>query len=204
MRTARAQGLGLTWFAGCPRRRGMRIRPGQLPGVWLLEPEVHRDPRGFFMELWNGGRGSEAGLSPTFVQDNVSFSRGGVLRGLHFQNPRPQAKLVSVLEGEVMDVVVDLRRGSATFGRWAGERLSAANRLQCFVPAEFAHGFQVVSESALVHYKVTEFYEPGTERGIAWDDPDLGIVWPVRPPEVSARDARQPRLRDVPDGLLFP
>lgn len=162
-----------------------------LPSVLVLEPRVFGDDRGFFCETYHAERYRQAGVDATFVQDNLSRSGRGTLRGLHFQAPpHAQAKLVSVLEGAVYDVAVDLRRGSPTFGRHVGVELSAENGRQMYVPAGFAHGFAVTSETALFSYKCSAFYEPLAEGSIRWDDPDLAIDWPVTDPVVSARDAR--------------
>ncbi|MEY4194989.1 MAG: hypothetical protein RLZZ226_1357 [Pseudomonadota bacterium] len=174
----------------------MIINPTPLPGVLLLEPRVFGDARGFFFESWNRQRFSEAGLELDFVQDNVSFSRQGILRGLHFQNPLPQGKLVQVLEGAVYDVAVDIRRGSPTFGQWYGVTLSGENHRQLYVPEGFAHGFCVVSETALFSYKCTDFYNPAHEYSLAWNDPDIGIHWPISEPSLSGKDQAGQRLAD--------
>ncbi len=181
----------------------MNVIAVELRGLLIIEPKVFGDARGFFIETWNDQRYREAGLEARFVQDNLSFSRRGALRGLHFQNPTPQGKLVSVLEGEVFDVAVDLRRSSPTFGKWHGLTLSSENKRQFFVPPGFAHGFAVMSDTALFHYKCTEFYSPGNELTIRWDDPDVGIRWPLQNPTLSEKDARGLRLRDVPKERLF-
>jgi len=181
----------------------MNVIAVELRGLLIIEPKVFGDARGFFMETWNDRRYREAGLDARFVQDNLSFSRRGALRGLHFQNPAPQGKLVSVLEGEVFDVAVDLRRSSPTFGKWHGLTLSSENKRQFFVPPGFAHGFAVMSDKALFHYKCTELYSPGNELTIRWDDPDVGIRWPLQNPTLSEKDARGLRLRDVPEERLF-
>ena len=181
----------------------MNVIRCELAGLLVFEPKVFGDDRGFFMELWNQDRYREAGLSPQFVQDNLSVSRRGILRGLHFQNPTPQGKLVCVLEGEVFDVAVDLRRSSQTFGKWHGERLSSENKRQFFIPPGFAHGFAVLSETAMFHYKCTEFYSPANEITVRWDDPDLGIQWPLQDPVISEKDGKGHRLRDVPTDKLF-
>ena len=181
----------------------MNITETALPGVLLIEPEVYGDARGFFMETWNAARYCEAGIAGPFVQDNVSLSKKGVLRGLHYQNPAPQGKLMHVLQGEVFDVAVDLRRGAPTFGQWAGVRLSAENKRQLYVPEGFAHGFVVTSPEALFCYKCTAFYAAAAERALRWDDPDLGIDWPVGDPVLSEKDAQASRLRDVPPAQLF-
>jgi dTDP-4-dehydrorhamnose 3,5-epimerase len=176
----------------------LKISETELPGVLLLEPKRFGDDRGFFMELFHAKRYAEAGIPGPFVQDNFSRSAKGILRGLHFQQPQAQGKLVQVFAGAVYDVAVDVRRGSPTFGKWVGVELSADNRRQLWVPAGFAHGFCVLSESADFHYKCTDFYSPATEQGIAWNDPDLGIPWPVTSPLLSPKDAAAPRLKDAP------
>ena len=175
----------------------MRVVTTELPGVIVIEPTAHVDSRGYFVETWNDARYAQVGAAGPFVQDNMSFSRTGVLRGLHLQHPHDQAKLVSVLVGEVFDVAVDVRRGSPTFGRWVGRTLSAENRHQLFIPVGFAHGFVVSGAEALVTYKVTKYHEPESALTIAWDDPDLGIDWGVSAPTLSERDREAPRLRDV-------
>ncbi len=182
----------------------MNITRFDIEGLMLIEPKVFGDARGFFYESWNERRYREAGMAVTFVQDNLSFSRRGALRGLHFQNPTPQAKLVTVLQGEVFDVAVDIRRGSPTFGRWHGVTLTADNKRQFFVPVGFAHGFAVVSETALFAYKCTDFYSPLNEGTVAWNDPDIGIQWPVIDPVLSEKDQRGLRLKDMPTTKLFP
>jgi dTDP-4-dehydrorhamnose 3,5-epimerase len=176
----------------------MIVETTPLPGVRLLKPKVYGDARGFFIETWNRRRYAEAGLDLDFVQDNLSYSRRGILRGLHFQNPQPQGKLVQVLEGEVFDVAVDIRLGSPTFGRWHGVILSAENHHQFYVPEGFAHGFCVISETALFAYKCTDFYRPDTEHSLRWDDPDLAISWPIADPILSAKDQAGRCLRDFP------
>jgi dTDP-4-dehydrorhamnose 3,5-epimerase len=166
----------------------MIIESTKLPGLLRIQPDVFGDARGFFQETWNLRRYTEAGLDRHFVQDNLSYSRRGILRGLHFQNPRPQGKLVYVLEGEVFDVAVDVRADSPTFGQWYGETLSAENHVQLFVPEGFAHGFCVTSEFALFAYKCTDFYNPSAEFSLQWNDPAIGIEWPIESPELSAKD----------------
>jgi dTDP-4-dehydrorhamnose 3,5-epimerase len=180
----------------------MKVIPTRLPGVLILEPKVFRDTRGYFLETWHRDRYAEAGLPAGFVQDNVSFSAKGVLRGLHLQHPSAQAKLITVLEGEIFDVAVDVRVGSPTFGRWAGEVLSSENRRQFFIPEGFAHGFLVSGDHALVCYKCNTFYAPGTELTILWNDPDLAIVWPVTDPTLSAKDREGLRLSEIPPERL--
>ena len=150
-----------------------------IKGLALIEPKVHGDERGYFMESYNYRDFAEAGIDCTFVQDNQSSSKKGVLRGLHYQIEHPQAKLVRVIRGEVFDVAVDLREGSATFGKWFGVRLSEENKKQFFVPAGFAHGYLVLSDYAEFCYKVTDFYHPGDEGGMLWNDPEIGIEWPM-------------------------
>jgi dTDP-4-dehydrorhamnose 3,5-epimerase len=171
-----------------------------LAGVLLLEPAVFKDGRGHFFESWNQRAFDAAvGRRTEFVQDNQSRSVRGVLRGLHYQLPRPQGKLVRALRGEIFDVVVDLRRGSPTLGRWAGEVLSAENRRQLWIPEGFAHGFLALSDEAEVLYKTTDYWTREAERCIRWDDPDLAIAWPLEgaAPIVSAKDAEGVRLRDA-------
>jgi dTDP-4-dehydrorhamnose 3,5-epimerase len=180
----------------------VRVLETELPGVLVVEPQVFGDERGFFMESFNGRRYREAGLPERFVQDNLSLSQRGVLRGLHFQHPRGQGKLVSVLRGEVFDVAVDVRRGSPTFGRWVGLSLSEENRRQLYIPPGFAHGFVVLSEAALFFYKCTEYYAPECERTVLWSDPEIGIGWPVKEPVLSKKDREAPALREMPPGHL--
>jgi dTDP-4-dehydrorhamnose 3,5-epimerase len=175
----------------------LNVTETELPGVLVIEPKVFGDARGFFMETYNAQRYAKAGIPARFVQDNLSSSRRGVLRGLHFQNPHGQEKLVQVLEGEVFDVAVDIRLGSPTFGRWVGTRLSGTNRHQFYVPAGFAHGFCTLSDRALFAYKCSDLYHPEAEGSILWSDSDIGIQWPVDQPVLSAKDAAASRLREV-------
>ncbi len=175
----------------------MNVVQTELPGVGMLEPAVHGDARGFFMETWNRRRYENLGISAGFVQDNLSYSAKGVLRGLHFQHPNAQGKLVSVLRGEVFDVAVDVRLGSPSFGAWVGVTLSAENRRQLYVPEGFAHGFVVTGEAALFSYKCTAYYSPETEHSLLWSDPALGIDWPVEAPGVSAKDGSAPPLAQI-------
>ncbi|MBI3854702.1 MAG: dTDP-4-dehydrorhamnose 3,5-epimerase [Planctomycetes bacterium] len=172
-----------------------------IPGVCLLEPKVFEDARGHFYETYSEDVFKGLGIPERFVQDNHSFSRKGVLRGLHYQHGKPQAKLVRVLQGHVFDVAVDIRRGSPTFGKWVGEILTGANRRQMYVPVGFAHGFLVLSETAEFLYKCSDFYAPKEERGIAWNDPKLGIAWPLTgiTPLLNPRDAAYPALADARD-----
>ncbi len=174
----------------------MQIHKTDLPGVLIIEPKVFGDERGYFMETWSLPRYAQGVTPDTFVQDNVSFSRKGVLRGLHFQKVNPQGKLVYVLLGEVFDVAVDIRIGSPTFGKWTGITLSAENKKQFFIPAGFAHGFCVTSDTALFTYKCTDIYNPQAEACVLWNDPDLNIPWPTDAPELSAKDAQGIKLAD--------
>jgi dTDP-4-dehydrorhamnose 3,5-epimerase len=169
--------------------------------VLLIEPDVHRDARGFFLETYHAERYHAHGIASTFVQDNHSRSATGTLRGLHVQVRRAQGKLIRVISGEIFDVAVDVRVGSPTFGQWVGSVLSADNFLQCYVPEGFAHGFAVTSRSAEVEYKCTDLYDAADELGVAWNDPALRIHWPVERPILSARDAQNPRLSDIADRL---
>ena len=182
----------------------MKITNTQLPGVVIIEPDVFGDSRGFFMETYHKERYMATGIDTEFVQDNLSFSTKGTLRGLHFQYPHSQAKLVQVFRGEVFDVAIDIRKGSPTFGKWFGTTLSSDNKQQLFIPAGFAHGFCVLSETALFSYKCTEFYSPADERGILWSDPEIGIEWPINDPLLSDNDAQHPCLKDVNPERLPP
>jgi len=175
----------------------MNIIKTVLEDVVIIEPEVFRDNRGFFMETYSRDRYKEAGVVCDFVQDNLSYSVKGTLRGLHFQIKRPQAKLVQVITGEIFDVAVDIRPGSSTFGKWTGVYLSEKNKRQLFIPEGFAHGFCVISETAHFLYKCSDFYFQHDEGGIIWSDPDIGIDWPVKDPIVSEKDKQLPRLFDV-------
>ena len=179
----------------------MRVTETSLPGVLLIEPVVHRDGRGFFVETYHIDRYRECGIAAPFVQDNHSRSIQGTLRGLHLQLQRPQGKLLRVIEGEVFDVAVDVRRGSPAFGRWVSVNLSADNFRQVYVPPGFAHGFYVISPIAQVEYKCTDVYDPASEIGIAWNDPAIGIEWPARDPLLSPRDRAHPTLAAVTDRL---
>ncbi|MFY2557692.1 dTDP-4-dehydrorhamnose 3,5-epimerase [Corallococcus terminator] len=176
----------------------MKVTPLEIPELLLVEPKVFGDDRGFFMELFHAKRYADAGIPGPFVQDNYSRSARGTLRGLHFQEPQGQGKLVQVFVGSVYDVAVDVRRGSPTFGQWVALELSAENRRQLWIPPGFAHGFCVTSDTADFHYKCTTLYAPETERCVAWDDPDLAIPWPVSEPVMSPKDLRAPRLKDAP------
>ncbi|HEY0970504.1 MAG TPA: dTDP-4-dehydrorhamnose 3,5-epimerase [Gemmatimonadales bacterium] len=181
----------------------MRVsRVPKLPELLLFEPRVFRDERGTFRELHHEDRYRSLGLDARFVQDNLSESARHVLRGMHLQHPLAQGKLVTVLDGMVYDVAVDVRRGSPTFGRWAAVELSADNALQLWIPPGFAHGFMVLSERALFSYKCTELYNAASELAIRWDDPDIGIEWPVAVPRLSPKDATAPRLSELDPGRL--
>jgi len=180
----------------------MRVETTLLPGLLVIEPGVFADERGLFFESFQRQRYAEAGIKEEFVQDNLSRSANGVLRGLHFQVRRPQAQIVTVVRGRIFDVAVDLRRGSVTFGKWYGRELSDEGPRQLYMPAGFAHGFCVLSEITDLHYKVTQFYESGDEGGVLWNDPDLAIDWPLRDPRLSARDAAYPRLRELTEAQL--
>lgn len=176
----------------------MKVVATTLPGVLLIEPEVFHDARGFFLEAYRADRYRAAGITDIFVQTNQSRSRKGTLRGLHWQDePHPQAKLIRVVYGEVFDVAVDVRAGSPTFGQWVGVKVSALNFRQLYIPAGFAHGFCVMSEVAELEYQCSDFYDPTSERGVMWNDPDLAINWPVTNPVISDRDRQHPRLRDL-------
>jgi dTDP-4-dehydrorhamnose 3,5-epimerase len=176
----------------------------RLGGPLLLEPTTHGDARGFFIETFRENEWAGFGVTETFVQDNQSRSRKGVVRGIHFQLPPGQAKLIRVARGAIFDVVVDLRRGSPTFGSWESHDLNDENNRQLYVPIGFGHGFCVVSDVADVVYKVSGYYDAGIERGFAWDDPDVGIQWPSGLDlSVSERDATAPRLAEIADELPF-
>ena len=178
----------------------IKVTHCEIEGLLVIEPTVFGDSRGYFMETYNQNDMREAGLDMVFVQDNQSMSRQGVLRGLHYQKQFPQGKLVRTICGEVFDVAVDLRPGSATYGKWHGELLSAENRKQFYIPEGFAHGFYVLSGSAEFCYKVTDFYHPNDEGGIRWNDPDIGIAWPLlggRAPLLSEKDKAQPFFREL-------
>ena len=175
----------------------MNVLPTDLPEIKLIEPRVHRDSRGFVMESWNVERYAEFGLPTNMAQDNLSWSRRGVLRGLHYQNPAAQGKLVYVLSGQIWDVAVDIRVGSPRFGQWTACDLSMENRRQLYIPEGFAHGFVVLSATALVAYKCTELYRAGCQAGVAWNDPQLDIRWPVANPILSPQDKMQPTLAEI-------
>jgi dTDP-4-dehydrorhamnose 3,5-epimerase len=173
----------------------------ELEGLVLLEPEVHGDSRGFLVETFRAEAWAELGVDVSFVQHNQSRSAGGTLRGIHFQTSPGQAKLVRCPRGEIFDVAVDLRRDSPTFGRWEGARLDDRSHGQLFVPVGFGHGFCVLSEEADVSYMLSSTYDPATEAGLAWDDPEVGVEWPVAEPLLSERDRSAPRLSEIADTL---
>ncbi len=178
----------------------MKVTQTELDGVVIVEPAVHGDGRGFFVETYHQDRYSAAGLPATFVQDNHSSSRKGTLRGLHAQRNYPQGKLVRTIEGEIFDVAVDIRKGSKTFGRWVSAILTAESFRQLYVPPGFLHGFCVISEQAQVEYKCTDFYHPEDEIGVVWNDPQIGIEWPVPAPVVSDKDRTLPTLAELLEG----
>lgn len=180
----------------------MNVIETKIDNVLILEPRVFSDHRGYFLETWNQKRYAQVGLDVHFAQDNVSLSSKGVLRGLHYQHPRPQGKLVQVLQGEVLDVAVDIRVGSPTFGKNVTCILSEDNHRQFYLPPGFAHGFCVLSQSALFSYKCTEIYCPEYDRGILWNDPSLAIDWPINQPQISEKDAALPCLNDIPKDQL--
>lgn len=194
----------------------IKVERCPIEGLYIIEPTVHGDNRGYFMETYNEKDMHEVGLNMTFVQDNQSMSKKGVLRGLHFQKQYPQGKLVRVIKGKVFDVAVDLRNGSSTYGQWYGVELSDENKKQFYISEGFAHGFLVMSEVAEFCYKCTDFYHPGDEGGVAWNDPDINIKWPEMygtfqgdangdgyylkdgtPIELSEKDCKQPFLKDI-------
>lgn len=180
----------------------MKVVETSLPGAMIIEPQVFGDARGYFYESYNEAKYREAGIDRRFVQSNVSRSARGVLRGLHYQWPNPQGKLVSVLDGEVYDVAVDIRRGSPHFGKWTGVMLTADNKRHFWIPEGFAHGFCVVSEHATFSYQCTALYDAKADAGISWNDPDIGINWPLDAPLLSEKDGKAPRLKDVSENLL--
>jgi len=177
--------------------RALKATETSLPGVLLLEPTAYSDARGFFMETYQAARFRELGITEPFLQDNHSRSARGVLRGLHYQEPQPQGKLVRCTRGALFDVAVDIRVGSPHFARWFGVELSEENRLMLWVPPGFAHGFCALSEVADLVYKCTTLYDGSADRSIAWDDPDIGIAWPLSSPLLSPKDAAAPRLRSA-------
>ena len=175
----------------------MNFERTSLPGVILVEPDVHGDARGFFLETYHREKYAAGGIDEVFVQDNHSKSRRGTLRGLHAQRLKPQGKLVRAVEGEIFDVAVDVRRGSPTFGQWVGEVLSAENFRQLYIPPGFVHGFCVLSESAQVEYKCTALYDSADDYIVIWNDAEIGIEWPIDAPLLSDRDRQAPTLREI-------
>ena len=173
-----------------------------LPGVWEVRPNVYRDARGFFLEAYHQAKFAELGITARFVQDNHSCSSKNTLRGLHYQLVHPQAKLCRVVDGEVLDVAVDIRAGSPTFGKWISVLLSANEQNQIYIPVGFAHGFLAPTDGVQFLYKCSDFYDPGDEHGIRWNDPDLGIQWNVANPLISEKDSRYSKLADVPRKFL--
>jgi len=183
----------------------VKVVESAIPGVLIIEPQVFGDHRGFFMECWHRERYAEQDIPREFVQDNMASSGRGVLRGLHVQHPYSQGKLVQVIQGDVFDVAVDIRRGSPWFGRWAGVRLSGENRRQFWVPAGFAHGYCVLSEQAVFSYKCTDFYHPENEFSVLWNDPAIGIDWPLEgEPMLSDKDRAASLLQDIDPERLPP
>ena len=180
----------------------LKILKTSLPEVLIIQPDIFKDERGFFMETYHRKKYADKGLDQSFVQDNLSYSTPGTLRGLHYQCPNAQAKLVQALKGEIYDVAVDIRQGSPSFGQWAGAHLSDENKNQLFIPQGFAHGFCVISDTALVVYKCSSFYAPESEKGILWSDPGIGIDWPVKDPVLSPKDSQCPCLKDIPPDCL--
>jgi dTDP-4-dehydrorhamnose 3,5-epimerase len=180
----------------------MDIVTTSIEGLLIIEPKIFKDRRGFFMETYNRQKYEAAGITDIFVQDNLSYSLKNTLRGLHFQIRHSQAKLVQAVFGEIFDVAVDLRSGSATFGRWTGERLSDKNGRQMYIPKGFAHGFCVLSESALFSYKCSDFYAPDDEGGIIWSDQDINIKWPVEDPVISEKDKQYQKLSTLSSAQL--
>jgi dTDP-4-dehydrorhamnose 3,5-epimerase len=175
----------------------MKVTPTNLPEVLLIEPRVFADNRGHFLETYRAGRYLESGIQKKFVQDNLSYSKKGVLRGLHYQLGHPQGKLVWVVTGVIFDVVVDIRKSSPNFGKWVNVVLDSRSYRQLYIPEGFAHGFCVTSDAAIVLYKCTDYYAPQDDWGIRWDDPTLGIDWPVVEPILSAKDSGYPGLKDL-------
>ena len=180
----------------------MKILPSSLPEILIIEPSVFQDERGSFMETYQQRRYTEAGIESVFVQDNLSYSVRGTLRGLHYQVKHPQAKLIQVIEGTIFDVALDIRRGSPSFGQWTSVHLSAENKRQVFLPQGFAHGFCVLSDTAQVVYKCTDYYAAEDEGGVLWSDPTLAIAWPISKPLLSEKDSQLPYLADIPPERL--
>lgn len=182
----------------------MDVRETEIPGVIVIEPVVHRDDRGFFTESYHARRYAQSGIFGPFVQDNHSRSVRGTLRGLHAQHRRPQGKLIRAVQGEIFDVAVDIRPTSPTFKKWVGETLSAENFRQIYIPPGFAHGFCVLSDTAEVEYKCTDFYDPSDEVGVLWCDSSINIKWPIKNPVLSKKDAKNPLLDELVARLSVP
>jgi dTDP-4-dehydrorhamnose 3,5-epimerase len=187
-----------------PNGNGLKRLETELPGVCVIQPTVFSDERGFFLETYHQAKFARIGITDAFVQDNHSQSPRGVLRGLHYQLKHPQAKLCRVVEGKVLDVAIDIRRGSPHFGKWTSVVLSAEDQNQIYIPGGFAHGFFVLSNSAQFLYKCSDFYDPADEHGVMWNDPDLNIAWGAMAPLVSSKDKQYPRLANIPQHLLPP
>lgn len=181
----------------------MIVQEAKLSGILVIEPKIYKDHRGSFLESFNNNRYSDIGINKEFVQDNLSYSYKNVLRGLHFQNPAAQAKLVFVIKGKVFDVIVDIRKNSPTFGCWEGFLLSEINKRQVYIPEGFAHGFIALSDEAYFYYKCTEYYSPQNEHSIRWNDPDIGVDWNVDNPIISDKDVSSSLLKDFKDEELF-
>ena len=199
MRTKTKQSYSLFGFQ---KVKNMNIITTSIEGVLIIEPEIFEDSRGFFMETYNRNRYFKCGINTVFVQDNLSYSVQGAVRGLHYQIRNSQAKLVQVISGEIFDVSVDIRPDSPTFGKWVGFHLSERNRRQLFIPQGFAHGFCVLSEIAHFLYKCSDFFAPDDEGGINWSDPEIGIDWPVKDPIISEKDKPHPNLSDLTEKQL--
>ncbi|MGD8749348.1 MAG: dTDP-4-dehydrorhamnose 3,5-epimerase [Balneolaceae bacterium] len=181
----------------------MEVTATDIPAVLLLKPKVYRDQRGFFLETYREELLKSKGIDVQFVQDNLSKSQMNAVRGLHYQVVQPQDKLIMVMEGTILDVAVDLRKGSPTFGQHIALELASEDKYQLFIPKGFAHGFSVLSDEALVYYKCSDYYNPEGERGLLWNDPDLGIDWKVSTPVLSEKDRHQPKLKEIPKKDLF-
>ena len=185
-----------------PESPHLQKRETSLPGVWVIQPDMFRDARGFFMETYHQAKFAGLGIEESFLQDNHSCSRKGTLRGLHYQLRRPQAKLCRVIEGQALDIAVDIRLGSPHFGKWTGVVLSASEGNQLYIPAGFAHGFLALTDTVQLLYKCSDFYDPLDERGIAWNDPDVAIQWGISDPLISVKDAANPTLAATPRKFL--
>jgi dTDP-4-dehydrorhamnose 3,5-epimerase len=183
---------------GTRENKAVKLRESELREVLIIEPDIFSDRRGYFMETYHQEKYERSGIRTHFVQDNLSYSIRGTLRGLHYQYPHGQAKLLQAISGEIFDVVVDIRRGSPSFGKWICTALSEENKRLLYIPEGFAHGFCCVSDRALVHYKCSDFYAPDSEGGILWSDSDLSIDWPVKTPGISGKDSKLTFLRDIP------